>query len=332
MGFDWNPIHWWTQPGGGGSAFPMPGQGGGGGGGGQASPYGGGPPPGYTEGTPGVTILKPGQVDPTTGLTLEQQYYKQNGGAPTQAAAQQLINWGLATDPGLKAFDQQNSLLQLQGGLANIGYDQKVSALQQDTQNALAQLGLAKQGNAQDRAYAQKQLGFANRQYDISAQGANNQFSQGLEDLYSDATARGAVSTAGTQRHRGDLQKQLMNSMLGFGLTKDRDVAAANKAIATADLQAQQYGLKGQDYVNQLNQGLAQIGLDRQTDALKLVEAANSNDAQKAASAQAIIQNMLQLANLNPDLLKQIGAEMPFPSSPNQPSYKGSMNNGVRRF
>lgn len=217
----------------------------------------------------------------------------------------QFVQSQVALSPEIASLRANDALRGIGGALTDQGFDLQEQQLRASTQQSLKELGIRGQGVAQDKAYAQQAKGFADRQYKLTDQEANASFSSNLRGLYSDATARGAVSTQGTRDHRGDLQKQLWNTMVGAGLSKDRDYASANKAMQAADLQAKQIGLDRETYMQGLSFGLSKLGLDRQMSTLDLVEAANSSDAKKAAAAQQIIQQFQSLAQQNPDLLQE---------------------------
>lgn len=230
------------------------------------------------------------------------------GQANNGRALQYLIQQSLSSDPGLAALDSTRAILGLQGGLQGQMTDLQRQQLRANTDISLQKLGLQSRGIEDDKAYAKQLKGFADQQYNIETGSAKSQYNDNLASLYSDATARGAVTTGGTRRHQSKLGEDLFFQMSGSNLTKDRSYAQSDRMLKQADLAAQNVGLDRQGYLNALNFGLQQIGLSSSMDALDLMERANSTDAEKAAAAQGIINNFVGLAQQNPDLLQQIAA------------------------
>lgn len=216
-------------------------------------------------------------------------------------------------------LDMQDFLARSRYGI-NSGYN----ASQQN--DLRAQIGLQQQdlaarqgGLAAQQAAQAKQPGYINRQYGLDMYGAETNrlrahgaFDTGLRSLYSDATARGAITTQGTRDNRTDLYKQLQLSLRDVrgqqgqaGLNKEKSLTDATNAQAQLDMQAKRLGIEGQDLQRQLNAGLAQLGASGKIDALDLMDALNSNDVTRRKSAMDIYQQIIGAAQQNPGAFAQ---------------------------
>jgi hypothetical protein len=223
----------------------------------------------------------------------------------------QWINWQQQSSPEIASLNAQHAGQQLEGSLTGQMNQQQQTDLRQRTSLLLQQAGLAGKEAANDKNYANTQIGNVNHQFRVSSGAARQGYSDNLNALYSDATARGAVSTAGTRQGRGSLQAQLNNNLKQAGVTRDYDLARWNRTLQNADVMAQKAGLDRDTYMQQMNSGLAQLGLQGQIDQTQLMEAMTGTDAKKAAAAQAIVNNAMQLAAQNPDFFQQFSGMMP---------------------
>lgn len=222
----------------------------------------------------------------------------------------QLAQIGINRQQGLtdvETADRQRVLIDQLFGLQG-----QRSALQEaDLNNALVYLGknrdLALQGN------------------DISLKGLIQQALQDRRGARSDATVRGAYASQGHNQVQGDInvgeqlgKDKLANERTGIQtsyeessakvqsdlrqLYLDRDEAALNHNEQVAAIEdrrkalfyeAQKYGLTEDELRRQLDNGLAQLALDRQTSANKLMSAIAENNARQAAAANQIVQQAL---------------------------------------
>lgn len=237
---------------------------------------------------------------------------------------QQMIRQQTASDPTIAGLKQSNALLGIQGNLQNQNFDAQRQQLQADTQNNLSKLGIQLKNTQTDKAYGSTLVDAAHKEYGVGVAAANTSFNSNLQQLYSDATSRGAITTGGTKDTRSNLQQQLVEGVAGAGVTQEREVARGTHMMQTADQQAQSLGLDRQGYVNSLNFGLQSIGLNQSISAVDLMDKANSTNAQQAAAAQAIIQNLTNLAQQNPDLVKNWAAS--------QPNTSSSVTGGSKRY
>ena len=180
-------------------------------------------------------------------------------------------------------------------------------ALQSEYAHDIAGQNIKRASLAADRARNALQPSFINREYGLDVQAAElgkkeamDSYNRNLKSLYSDATARGALVTGGTRFHEADLYTQLSRGMeqgdiaLGrAGLQKDVSFADLAKANSQLDATAQQLGVDSQYLKDQLNQGLAKLGLKDQTDATQLMLDKASADYTRVDQANKILSALL---------------------------------------
>lgn len=257
-------------------------------------------------------------------------HMQQMGAVPYQANPMNYINsvYGrsaigslaqqqMASDPRFPLYDAQKSLFGAQNENAQMGYDLKGQMLRSGLQNDLAKLDLRGQTANNDRQYGQNLFNLANREYGVAAASLKTGFNKDLQNLYSDATSRGAITTGGTRDSRQTLNEQLMEGTMGANVTRDREQARANRMMQDADVQAKALGVDRTALMQGLDFGLQQLGLDRTMSTIDLLEKSTSADASKAAAAQSIIQQLMGMAQQNPGLMQQWMASQA-PSGSNQ--------------
>lgn len=243
-----------------------------------------------------------------------------------------LIQQQLQSDPTMAGADQAKALLGLTGGLQNQQFDLQRQQLQADTKNSLDKLQLQGTQAADSRKRAVQSIDAVNRAYGVDIAGAHTQFDSNLQGLYSTATANGAVTTGGTKDQRSTFQQQLVEGIGGAGASRDLSLARYNSMLDNANAQSKQVGLDSQTYMNSLNFGLQNIGLSQNINAVDLMDKANSTDATKAAAAQSVIQNLISLAQQNPQLLQQYIQQSGMSSPGGAPHPVGSSGGSVKRY
>lgn len=201
---------------------------------------------------------------------------------------------------------QQQALLD-QLGLTNAQYDTQTGYLNTNYGLDQRNLALDRRGLGIDRAAIARQLADSIQQEEIirgldanSRKALGLQYDQDQRQERSDATARGAFTTPGTRQNLKDLFGGLMlgNERLDLGFRNDMlDLKSRRASLRDQrkqlDLQGQRYNLSGDQLRNQLNQALDQLGLSRLTDVNSIFTALNSGDAQRAALAQQMIEDLM---------------------------------------
>lgn len=270
--------------------------------------YGGVGSPGY----PDVTALGPSQGRIDAGLSRLQT---------------QLMN---AQQPFFRELDRQDALKRWAGALDTQGLSLQEQKLRGDIAAKQKENALDTRDVSAKRKRLGMEPGFIERAFGLdtreqaNAEGkARDQYSTGLRNLYSDATARGALTTKGARDQRGDLASQLMRNLEDVGvargrsqLGKERSLADTQQAQALLDTEAQKIGLSGQDLQRQLDQGLAQLGLQGQINGMDLAVALASTDVEKVKAASQVTQ---MLAALTP----QQAASFAGSGTPAQTSFGG---------
>lgn len=207
-------------------------------------------------------------------------------------------------DQGLQ--NQQQALLN-QLGITNAQYDTQSGYLNTNYGLDQRSLGLDRQGLGIDRAAIARQLADTIQQEEIirgldanSRKALGLQYDQDQRQERSDATARGAFTTPGTRQNLKDLFGGLMlgNERLDLGFKSDMlDLRSRRAGLRDqrkqVDLQAQRYGLSGDQLRSQLNQALGQLGLDRLTSVNDIFDSLNSGNSQRAALAQQMLEDLM---------------------------------------
>lgn len=200
---------------------------------------------------------------------------------------------------------QQSLLNQL--GLANAQYDTQSGYLNQSYGLDQRNLGLDRQGLGIDRAAIARQLADTIQQEEIirgldanSRKALGLQYDQDQRQERSDATSRGAFTTPGTRQNLKDLFGGLMlgNERLDLGFKNDMlDLRSRRASLRDQrkqlDLQGQRYNLSGDQLRNQLSQALDQLGLSRMTTVNDIFDSLNSGNAQRAALAQQMLDDLM---------------------------------------
>lgn len=194
--------------------------------------------------------------------------------------AQQQYEW----DAALAYDDYLNSTRDIGFAQRLLGLDR--TALANQRANAAAQAAYA----GRQREFAGRQFGITNRQLDITSEEAAARAEQAERANRSDATARAAMFTAGRRHRTQDIFEQLARDQRGVGLgreqaglTRDRALAAADRAQSSAantmkglDIQAQRYGIQGEQLDAALEDAATKLGITN--DELENVREAMNRD------------------------------------------------------
>lgn len=270
-----------------------------------------------------------------------------------ELAQQQAMRDQLAGRVGFaeQNFTTQQGILQSQHGidLARLGLEQSGIGIEKGAANRQI-------GNANIlESLARQLLGNTQKGLDIDLQSlatnersSNQQFAAEKRQAMSSAASRGAMNAPGIGRTTNELSNQLWNrneligqdrqrvglgrerANLGFerervGLNEQK--AAAKDRLATLDLRSQGLGLDRKTLQNNLDQGLAKLGLDQWVTTNDLLDAMNSSDLQQRAVAEQIYRQALEysdfFANLDPAALSALGLTNHKPTTPTTPIKAG---------
>ena len=201
---------------------------------------------------------------------------------------------------------QQDLLNQL--GLTNAMYDTQTGYLRTNYGFDQRNLGLDRQAMGVDRGSIARQLASLVQQEEIirgldanSRKALGKQYSEDVASEKSDATARGAFTTPGTRTNLKNLFGDLMlgNERLDLGLRQD--ILGLNDRRGSLqdqrrmlDIQSRRYGIQGDQLRSQLDQALQGLGLDRMTSVNDIFAALNSGNAQRAALAQQMLDDLMR--------------------------------------
>ncbi len=277
----------------------------------QSSQYGGVGSPGYGGTSSGNPYLAPGltarggQVLTTQLMAGQQPFFLE---LERQKA---LANWAGNLDTQKLGLAEQS----LRGDIAS---KQQMNAL--DTRDVSAK----RTRLGQEPGFIERAFGLDTKSQDIAEGRARDEYETNLRNLYSDATARGALTTTGAKDQRHDIAKQLWRNVEDIGvargrsaLGRERSLADVQQARSLLDTEAQKIGLTGADLQRQLDEGLKSLGLQGQVNALDLATALASADVQKVKAAQEIAQ---LVAGANPEQLAGLGAANPYNSRYGRPT------------
>lgn len=229
-------------------------------------------------------------------------------------------------------------------------------------------LGLQNESFANREGSLNSELGFLARNRDLSLQGNDismrglvQQAMQDRRGARSDATTRGAYATQGHNQVQGDINagEQLGKDRLGVerqsiltsydestakvqaelrqtyldrqeaGLSHTEQKAAIEDRRKQLFYQAQKYGISEDELRRRLDNGLAQLELDRQTSVNQLLSALADNNARQAAAAQQVMQTALQAAQQMTMIRQSSGIPAQF--TPQQVAFFTQIEN-QRRF
>lgn len=183
-------------------------------------------------------------------------------------------------------LDQQN---------AQLGYqsDSRDLALQQG-QNGVDQRAAARQPQLLSQL-----LGLDNQEYDLQRGDAGQAFQKNLKSINSDATARGAYTSGGTNDARkfnyGDLQSQMGH----IGIAQDKNTlnaseqkAQAQDRIDTLNMTAGRLGMKGDELKSMLTNQMQKLGLNQIMSVDDLLDSMKNNTLQ----GQQLFNNLVSTA------------------------------------
>lgn len=201
---------------------------------------------------------------------------------------------------------QQDLLNQL--GLTNAMYDTQAGYLRTNYGFDQRNLGLDRRAMDVDRGSIARQLASLVQQEEIirgldanSRKALGKQYAEDVASEKSDATARGAFTTPGTRTNLKNLFGDLMlgNERLDLGLRQD--ILGLNDRRGSLqdqrrmlDIQSRRYGIQGDQLRSQLDQALQGLGLDRMTSVNDIFAALNSGNAQRAALAQQMLDDLMR--------------------------------------
>ena len=235
----------------------------------------------------------------------------------TPARQQATNNFNTAYGVGMAVNAPYFSGLNQQNQLATqlFGYNTQQNQLnyrdaadQSAKQQALADLGL--RGVDVERSRLNQDPGFIDRDYGLDMRTAENrvgtlaeEFTTGMRNLTSDATARGALSTEGSRESRADLIEQYyrgiedVNIFKGKeGLQKDIGMADYKVGMDRLGLEAEKYGIDKRYAAKAIDNALAQMGLQGKIDSVGLAKILSSNEADKVAKGNEILFQALAIA------------------------------------
>lgn len=251
------------------------------------------------------------------------------GGINTANAFGTYMNaYGQLYGPELAALQGQQSTA-LAGLLGlNAAYGMSASALGQGAAADRALLANQAQGTAIQRAAAARQLpylgrlrGYDMRDINLGRDAANLTADRDRRKTRSDATARGAMITPGFRDDLTDIDRALMNQMLGLNVREERtntqydeQEAQARDRMRLLDNEAAAYGIRGQQLEASLNQGLANLNLQNVMSVNDVMDMLASNDVDQALVARNIIES--SLGTLNNSLLTGQMPQFPFLQQP----------------
>lgn len=209
--------------------------------------------------------------------------------------------------PQNQALQGSQQALLNQLGTTNAQYDTQSGYLNTGYGLDQRNLALDQQGLGIDRQAIARQLADTIRQEEIirgldanSRRSLGMQYDQDQRQERSDATSRGAFTTPGTRQNLKDLFGGLMlgNERLDLGLQNDMlDLKSKRASLRDqrkqADLQGQRYNLSGDQLKNQLDQALAQLGLDKMTSVNNIFDMLNSGNAQQRALGQQFMEDLM---------------------------------------
>lgn len=259
------------------------------------------------------------------------------------------------------AFNARGASLAAQRAGIGSGYSAQAGLARQGNDIALRRIGLRETGNqydtdlarqqggfldqswqltqerhAADKGYLGKLRGFATRDYnnemgfndrarDLSMAQIGLDYSRSSRQATSDATARGAITSAGFHdtmsefgqqrdistgettlshdrtrtslgsrydRELTDLDKQGVDldfDLRGSQLSVEEQRATLDNRLKQLDLLAQDFGLQREELANQLSKGLAALGMQKQQALAGITDAMASNDIQRQQAALGII-------------------------------------------
>ena len=223
--------------------------------------------------------------------------------------------------PESAALDLQRNIIQrnlARSGSPRQGPDYRGHDLDlQMLDKELAQLGIDREAAARQPGLIEAIFGIDTRQH----QGDLNWFNQmrGFADqargrneraARSDATARGAVTSAGHAEAQNDILNQYQQDLAGIGneertnvnqfgkteLNYKENKASAADRIKTLDIEAEKYGIKREQLENAFQRGIQALGIQNQIDTEGLADMLASNDIQKQMLARQIADMALRAA------------------------------------
>lgn len=205
---------------------------------------------------------------------------------------------------------QAIDLLKQQLGI-DAGNETKLTGLKEGDLQAQTSIGMARANKLIQNAQAQianigVQKGIVGQLYGQANKQAGLQYGASRDALMSDATARGAVSAHGTVSQFQNQYGQFANQLAGNLTQRNKSLADLQLQDQQANNVAQQYGIDKTALQEKLQNGMQQLGVQGQIDLGDLFKQATSLDAQKAGSAQSVIQQLLGMAEQNPSLMNQL--------------------------
>lgn len=253
--------------------------------------------------TQGYTGQTPGNYTPNQFQNAMGYYWANGGPRGNEGAVASAQNQG----------QMANLLNQLQWGNAQYQYGSGIANRDYGIQNQL--LGLQQQGNQLDVSGYQRQIGLqdqlsqlANQGFDLNAQAAQQGAGVATRNQISQGTANGSLQSVGTRDQLGDIQSQLQNQLGQIGVNRKESAlrfqdtkAGLQQSIANANLLGKQFGIKGEQLKNSLQDQLDQLGLSRYTNAQEILSNYQNLSGQDQALMQSVIQQSLANAGYFPN-------------------------------
>lgn len=240
--------------------------------------------------------------------------------------------------PQQQILADQLARQQSQLGMVGMDADYKTNALYRDNDLAKQLLGLDKQGLGIDQGLTKTQLanleklrGILGQQRDLAGDTKTLNTAEAKDiaqrktfDLRSALTARGAYNTVANERGSGRINRDLLyqlggindqyrGTMMGLdekGIGYDNQQAQLNARLANIGLDYQRLGISEQQLANSLSDGLQQIGLSSQTSINALMDAMSGTNMQSAQLAGTILNEIINLSGLPPDVIANLQAAM----------------------
>lgn len=240
---------------------------------------------------------------------------------PEQFLAGMVKQFQVMGQPQLDLYDLQNQQLarQMAGQGALRGLDEQ--SLRAQYGFGQQDLALNRQGIGIDQAYLGQLSGFNQRDYDLALQllgldtkEARAQAGIQKRGMFSDATARGAVTAPGLRRGLTDLKHSLARQLQGIDVRRgqaklgfEREGARIGHEGQGLGLAAQRLGVDEGRLASTFNLGLQRLGLEGVIDAATLFDSISSNNMQKAAAANNILSEAMSL--IPPELWGEINTD-----------------------
>lgn len=220
-----------------------------------------------------------------------------------------LMKYKQATNPDIAGFNKDLKGNLLQQGFTNVLFQTKQQDLANTLQNTLQNSDINRAEAARFAQYGNELNQAAQQHFVAQSQQANTQYDTNLRQLYSDATANGAITTQGVRANRTGLAQQLYEAVREAGASKAEAQARGNYYLNNAAIENMRANQSDQSAETTFKNNIAQLAASHGLDLEKLIDAANSTDASRAAAAQSVVDQLNGLAQENPALLQMFGLQ-----------------------